>query len=231
MMKRVSKTRHKARQAFTLVELIVVLVILALLAAMIVPALVGYVKKAKKAKQIEIAEAYRVAMQAVATEYYALNGTELVGTTDGTQTPNLRWDDNPEMPNTETDRAWGNKILNLVGADRSTEPYILVFGVAKPNTAGVNVFQVIYVGYLADTKSPSIFYVNDKWIYEYPKDVGEVKKRNNKNYLVLPNGGGEVEIQFFVVSNRSKTKNEIWVESAGGKDTLQGHSASGSHGY
>ena len=194
MFRRISKTKHKSRQAFTLVELIVVLVILAVLAAMLVPALVGYIKKAKKAKDIEMAEAYRVAIQAVATEYYGVKGSAVFGVSDGTQTPNLRWDSNPKINNSAEDREWGEKVLSLVGADRSTEPYILVFGVAKPNDKGVNVNQVVYVGYLADKNSASIFYVNNKWIYEYPKDVGEVTKKNNKNYLVLPNGGGEVEL-------------------------------------
>ena len=50
MFKRIAKTKHKSRQAFTLVELIVVLVILAVLAAMLVPALTGYIKKTKKEK-------------------------------------------------------------------------------------------------------------------------------------------------------------------------------------
>lgn len=230
MFRRISKTKHKSRQAFTLVELIVVLVILAVLAAMLVPALTGYIKKAKKAKDLEMAEAYRVAIQSVATEYYGINGTRVVGTTDGTQTPNLRWDKNNNVNNTAEDREWGEKILRLVGADRSSEPYILVFGVAKENNQGINVNQVVYVAYLADANSSAVFYVNNKWIYEYPKDVGEVTKHNNKNYLVLPSGA-EVEIQYFVVSNRTKTMNNIWIESVGKEDTLQGHSATGHYGY
>ena len=44
----ISKTKHKSRQAFTLVELIVVLVVLAIIAAITIPALTGYIKKTKK---------------------------------------------------------------------------------------------------------------------------------------------------------------------------------------
>lgn len=229
MFKRIRKTDHKCRQAFTLVELIVVLVILAVLAAMLVPALIGYIKKSKRAQAIEAAEAYRVAIQAVASEYYGVYGTSVVGTTDGTQTPNLRWDDNPKMPNTAEDRAWGEKVLKLVGADRSTEPYILVFGVARENDQGVNPNEVVYVGYLLNQNSPSLFYVNGKWTNKYPKDSGDVVKENNKNYLKLPNGK-KVFIQLFVVSNKTNTKNEFWITSAGGKNTLQGHSE-GYYGY
>ena len=50
MLKRVSKTKHKSRQAFTLVELIIVLVILAVIAAMLVPALTGYIDRTRKEK-------------------------------------------------------------------------------------------------------------------------------------------------------------------------------------
>ena len=224
MFKRIRKTNHKCRQAFTLTELIVVLVVLAVLAAMIVPALVGYINKAKQARSMEAAEAYRVALQAVASEYYGIHGTAVVGTTDGTKCPNLRWDDNPKMANTDEDKAWGKKVLNLVGADRSTEPYILVFGVARENDQGINPNQVVYVGYLADKNSPALFYVNGKWSNDYPKDSGDVVKENNKNYLKLSNGK-KVFIQLFVVSNRTNTKNEFWVYEAGGMDTLQGHSS------
>lgn len=50
MIKRVTKTKHKSRRAFTLVELIVVLVILAVVAAMLVPSLIGYIDRTKKDK-------------------------------------------------------------------------------------------------------------------------------------------------------------------------------------
>lgn len=230
MIKRVSKVRHSRRQAFTIVELIVILVILAVISAMLVPALTGYIKKARESKYYEEAEAYRVAMQAVVSEFYGKYGTAIVGTTDSTQTPNLRWDKNPKVKNSAEDRAWGEKILELVGSDRDTEPYIMVFGVTLDNDKGVSPYQVVYVGYLADQSAPSLFYVNGKWIREYPKDVGEVTKHNNKNYLVLPDKS-EVEVRYFVVSNRTNTKNDIWIETAGKENTLQGHSATGHYGY
>ena len=242
MFRRINKTKHKSRQAFTLVELIVVLVILAVIAAIAIPSLIGYIKKAREADRYEQAEAYRVAMQAVVSEYYGRYGTAIVGTTDGTQTPNLRWDKNKKVPNTAEDQMWGEKILNLVGVERGeTEPYILVFGVALENDQGVSPYQVVYVGYLEDLSSPSIFYVNGKWMHEYPKDVGEVGKevigKDDKgkdimqNYLVLPNGA-HVPVQYFVVSNRSNSLNDIWIQTrTGGEHTLEGHSASGRYGY
>ncbi len=229
MLKKVAKTTHNRRKAFTLTELIVVLVILAVISASLVAALTGYIKRAKKAKHIEVAEAYLVSMQAVASEYYGFYGSELVGTTDGTQTPNLRWDSNPNVQNTDSDKQWGERILELTGNDRSTEPYIMVFGVAEENDKGVNPYQVVYVGYLADQSSPSWFYVNGKWTNDYPKNTGDVVKQNNHNYLRL-SSGDLVPIHFFVVSNNTSTKNEIWIESAGGKNTLEGHSA-GHNGY
>ena len=224
MFKRIRKNEHKCRRAFTLVELIIVLVVLAVLAAMIVPALVGYINKAKQAKDIEAAEAYRVAIQAVASEYYGRMGTRVSGHEGNFLTKNIRWDAK-SSDNDETDRAWGEKVLNLVGATRATEPYIMVFGVvAEENEFGYNQNQVVYVGYLADDKSPSLFYINGQWSNDYPKNTGAVYKKDNINYLKVGKNQG-VKLQFFVVSNRAKTEDQIWVYSAGKYDTLEGHSA------
>ena len=72
MIKRVTKTKHKSRRAFTLVELIVVLVILAVVAAMLVPALIGYIDITKKDKYLNNTHYALVASQAVMTELYGL---------------------------------------------------------------------------------------------------------------------------------------------------------------
>ena len=229
MFKRIRKTNHKCRQAFTLTELIVVLVVLAVLAAMIVPALVGYINKAKQARNMEAAEAYRVAIQAVASEYYGKMGTRVSGYEDiYHKGNNIRWDQSPTS-NKPEDRAWGEKVLNLVGATRDNEPYIMVFGVvAKENEYGLNVNQVVYVGYLADQKSPSLFYINGQWSNNYPKDTGAIfnKSEDDRNWLKIGKTKNEsVKLQLFVVSNKTNTDNDIWIYSSGKMNTLQGHSA------
>ena len=68
MYRRIRKTEHKSRQAFTLVELIVVLVILAVLAAILVPTLTGYIDRAKQKKDINEAQAGLVAAQSALVE-------------------------------------------------------------------------------------------------------------------------------------------------------------------
>jgi type IV pilus assembly protein PilA len=58
MMTRSIKSRHKSRQAFTLVEL---LVVLAVLAGVLIPSLLGYIRRARMMNNVEMANAYRVA--------------------------------------------------------------------------------------------------------------------------------------------------------------------------
>ena len=131
MMKRIRKTQHKCRQAFTLVELIVVLVVLAILAGILVPALTGYIKQGKKVKYIQEVDAYRTAAQAVMAEWYGHNGERI-------DYRDIFWDKNDD------NGKWGEKVLNLMGysrGEKNGEPYILVIGdrEAAENTVSINV--------------------------------------------------------------------------------------------
>lgn len=221
MLKRISKVKHKSRQAFTLVELIVVLVVLAIIAAIIVPALTGYIKKSRKAQYIQMADEYRVAAQAVMMEFY--------GTTQGHNWPsgvNVFWDKNDDAGK------WGEKVLKLVGGGRGEanhEPYILVIAVGDPRNATIRNEQhytVYYVGYVASKKSPAVFYINGEWVYTYPtKTPKYIDKRgtneNIKNYIIHP-AGTEIPIQYFVISNRTKLGDAgFWINNP---DSLEGHS-------
>ena len=223
MFKRIRKTDHKCRQAFTLVELIIVLVILAILAAIIVPALTGYIKKSKKAQYIQMADSYRTAAQAVMTEFY--------GTTKGHNWPqaqNVYWDEGDG-------KKWGDKVLQLVGGGRgadNNEPYILVIAVGDPRDNTIKSTQqytVYYVGYVASEKSPAVFYVNGDWIYTYPTENPQYIKKtgqneNIRNRIIKP-AGTNIPIQYFVISNRSglahEGNNNFWLT---GTKSLKGHS-------
>ncbi len=223
MLKRINKTKHKCRQAFTLVELIVVLVILAIISAMLVPALTGYIKQTKKAKFQEMVEAYRVAGQAVMSEYY--------GETKGHNWPkkvNVSWYSTIDGVNGEP---WGKKVLQLVGADRGTakgEPYILVIGIGDPRDDSLSLsekYTVYYVGYVATKKSPAIFYINGEFSYTYPTEKpAKIRKTgtgdNIRNWIIRP-GQSDFPIQYFVVSNNTgKNIDQFWLDNAG----LRGHS-------
>ncbi len=226
-MTRSIKSRHKSRQAFTLVELLVVLAVLAVLAGVLIPSLLGYIRRARTMNNVEMANAYRVAAQAVADEYYGRVGMSATGMADSTTGKNIRWDNGAGKQNSADDRAWGEKILNLVGAERDSEPYILVFGIAKPNDAGVNTNEVLYVGYCATDKSMADFYYNGTWSHVYPKDAkptAAIYNHNNKdrNYMMI--NGKEVQLQMIVVSNKSGKENDFWIWDAGKEVTLQGHS-------
>lgn len=240
MMKRVTKTKHKSRRAFTLVELIVVLVILAVLAAMLVPALIGYINKAKKEKYVDNAHYALVASQAVMTELYGLGSNyKQHDSSDGF---NVNWSDKDSSgvkPNDDpASKEWGDKVLALMDrgrGDEGNEPYIFVFGVGnRDKKAGMSLTQqytVYYIAYVEDENSPAIFYVNGEWMYKYPRNSNNKGKiiatwKSFRNTIVKDNAN--IPLQFYIVSNRTKMKDDkFWTAQTNGKPdprTLLGHS-------
>ena len=239
MLKRVKK-RHKGRQAFTLVELLVVLVILAVLAAAIVPVLTGYIKRAKRDKNDEAAHYALVACQSVIVEYYGKGNIATNGTVNqqgqqggGGSGGDLRWDESDGANNTAEDVEWGNKVLALFDRDRSTEPYILVFGTGRANSVEdtSDAYKVYYIAYVETKDSPAIFYINGEWRYEYPTDSPAVmRKSNNINYIITNDGipNNDIPIQYYVVSQNTGIKDNFWTSSD--PRSLKSHSA-GHNGY
>ena len=249
MMKRVTKTKHKSRRAFTLVELIVVLVILAVVAAMLVPALIGYIQRAKKERYYEDAHYALVACQSVITEAYGLdlNPDDFETTVDK---DNIYWYKDDHKVNgaqhTGKDAGWGDKVLTLMDRERGVnEPYILIFGVGnyKPDAkkyAGITSNQectVYYIAYVANEKAPAVFYVNGEWMYKYPKEndgksvIAEwTKDTKFKNTIVLDKDGKKLKdsekipLTFYVVSNQSGidiSDVQFWREN--NKKSLKSH--------
>ena len=207
MFKRINKSRHKCRQAFTLVELIVVLVVLAVIAAITIPALVGYIKKAKRENQVENVYNAREAAQAVMTELYGLG--------DGNASSSETTDGNNVLWYKGDDKKWGDEVLRLMDRGRgvaNNEPYILIVGVGshKPE-AGMTLaekYTVYYVALVEERNSPAIFYINGNFFYGYPRqDGGSVMDTRNiggkdfRNTIVYD--GAEIPVQFFIISNRS----------------------------
>ncbi len=234
MLKRITKTKHKSRQAFTLVELIVVLVILAVLAAAITPALVGYIKRSKRARYIQKADELRTAAQAVLAEFYAYYDGDLSEALDSSA-------------NTATNVNWwkgnlkdyGDEVLYLTGYGRgkdSGEPYIMVIGVGHDESTKLTSAQkntIYYVGYIEELGEPAMFYVDGKWIYQWPRDTGDLIRVSNtgmdRNTLVTDEGN--IPLRFYIVCNRRGDDN-IWLESqwTPTKNTLEGNSE-GHHGF
>ncbi|MBR3464463.1 MAG: type II secretion system protein [Clostridiales bacterium] len=229
MMKRIGKTRHKCRQAFTLVELIIVLVILAVLAAMLVPALTGYIKKAKKEKYVETVHYAQVAAQSVMTEVYGLSD----GNADEDQTE----DGNNVIWYEGTEKEWGDKVLKLMDRGRGEEngePYILIVGVGNhKDTAGMTPSQrytVYYVCYIEKADSPAVFFVNGEFMYKYPrKDNGKVittKKIGGENFRnTIVKDNANIPLQFYIISNLTgdnPSDSKFW--TGAGKKSLLGHS-------
>ena len=239
MFKRINKSRHKCRQAFTLVELIVVLVILAIVAAITIPALTGYIKKAKRDKNDEAAHYALVACQSVMTELYA---------NPGGYTPTyLDKDNNKNNVNwvTGTNQSWGNKVLDLMDIERGeNEPYILIFGVGNSDErVGLSLNQqytVYYIAYVATENSPAVFYVNGEWYYTYPKGNGgpinekkygpQGNQYNFRNTIFVKNEKGRVvdyiPLQFYIVCNNTgmdPTNWQFWTDTSDPR-SLKSHS-------
>lgn len=229
MFKRIRKTDHKCRQAFTLVELIIVLVVLAVLAAMIVPALVGYINKAKKADSLQKADEYRIAAQAELGKFYAFYGGDLSEALDGSTNTaqNVNWWKG-ELKN------YGDETVKLVGYDRGRkngEPYIMVIGVGHDQAPGLTSTQkntVYYVGYIEDLGKPAMFYIDGEWKYQWPRDTGDLimvgdKKGMNRNVLVTKQGN--IPLRFYIICNRRGDDN-IWLANnwSKTKNTLEGNS-------
>lgn len=85
MMKKFMKKlwdKRDSKKGFTLVELIVVLVILAILAAIMVPALLGWIDKAREKQYVLEARNAYMAIQAQASEQYAIGKLETFTKTD-----------------------------------------------------------------------------------------------------------------------------------------------------
>ena len=245
-MRRISKKNSRNRRAFTLVEVIVVLVVLAIIAAMVVPALTGYIKRAKKAKYIQQADAARVAAQAIMAELYGLgpgahtNGVNLAGQQGaGGSGGDMRWDLDATggADNEDVDLEWGERVLQLMGRTRDTEPYFVAFGVGHSQGENVSLsdqYTVYYVAYIEDRNSPAIFYANGEWIYEYPggkyngiMGANIIRKVGNKkgpNANVLTMGDFVMPLQLYVVSNHTGIRDNFWTSN----DTrsLWGHSDS-----
>ena len=229
MINRIRKTEHKSRQAFTLVELIVVLVILAVIATVTVPALTGYIKRAREAKYIQKADEFRIAAQAELGKFYAFYGGDIEQCLDGSKNTakNVNW-----WTGDLTD--YGDEVLDLTGYGRTLtngEPYILVIGVGHDKAPGLTDIQkntVYYVGYIEDLGEPAMFYVDGKWIRQWPRDSGDLimigdKKEMNRNVLVTSEGN--IPLRFYIICNR-RGDDSIWLAKdwTKQKNTLEGNS-------
>ena len=229
MLKRITKSKHKCRQAFTLVEMIVVLVILAILAGILVPALTGYVKQARRTKYIQKADEFRIAAQAEISKFYAYYNGDLSEALDGATSTatNVKWWKGKLLK-------YGDETLELVGYGRGQdkgEPYILVVGVGHDKAPGLTDAQkhtVYYVGYIDDLGKPSMYYLDGKWQFKWPRDTGDLimigdQKEMNRN--VLKTSEGNIPLRFYVICNRRGDDN-IWLKSHWTKaqNTLEGNS-------
>ena len=181
-----------------------------------------------------------VACQSVIVEYYGKGNIATNGTVNqqgqqggGGSGGDLRWDESDGANNTAEDVEWGNKVLALFDRDRSTEPYILIFGTGRANSVAdaSDAYKVYYIAYVETKDSPAIFYINGEWRYEYPTDAPSVMyKKNNINYIRTDDGiaNNDIPIQYYVVSQNTGIKDNFWTSTD--KRSLKSHSA-GHNGY
>ncbi|MBO4637332.1 MAG: prepilin-type N-terminal cleavage/methylation domain-containing protein [Clostridiales bacterium] len=211
------------KRAFTLTEILVVLVVLALIAAVLVPSLTGYIKRAKRDRYVNNVNTALVASQAIMNELYGLGpGAQTIeanGAAGGGSGGDVRWDTGLRN-NSAENIAWGDKILELMGRDRDTAPYLFIFGVGRSD-CGLDPhapYTVYYVAYVEDENSPAVFYVNGTWMYTYPRDDASVMKQKSfpggvtcRNTIVLD--GANIPLQLYVVSQRTGIADNFWTSS------------------
>ena len=194
MLKRVTKTKHKSRRAFTLVELIVVLVILAVLAAILVPALIGYIDRAKQKKDINEAQACLVAAQAAFTEAYGkgpgIVNKNVVGITEAKKV-----------------NSYGD--VNCVGSDFAEsilryvdeEPYIFLVATGncnKPNKVSEHDMYIVYYAcYVPVKDARPYYYYNGAWTTENGANVNAIIKNEKEKSNTL----GDLPIQYYIITN------------------------------
>ena len=232
MLKSISKSRHKSRQAFTLVELIIVLVILAIIAAATIPALTGYIKKAKREKYVDTVHYALEASQAVMTELYGAGDGYTPTYLDANSVViknNVNWLNG-------TNQIWGDRVLALMDRERDVnDPYVFIFGVGRSEDECKMSFgqqyTVYYVAYIEDSDSPAVFYINGEWMYEYPRNtnnkgtiIANHKFGSNTYRNTIVKNGANIPLQFYVVSNHSShtpVETAFWT---GNSDSLLSHS-------
>jgi prepilin-type N-terminal cleavage/methylation domain-containing protein len=197
MLKRIGKTKHKSRQAFTLVELIVVLIILAVIAAMLVPALTGYIDRAKQRKDINEAQACLVAAQAALTEAYAKgSNTDIKANKNVAGIDKSKVNDYGDVNCADSDFA--KNVLNYV----DEEPYIFLVATGNCNNsdkvAESDMYIVHYACYVPKKDARPYYYYNGAWTTENGANVNAIVK----NETVKSNTLNNLPIQYYIIVNK-----------------------------
>ncbi|MBO4449195.1 MAG: type II secretion system protein [Clostridiales bacterium] len=199
MLKRIRKTNHKCRQAFTLTELIVVLVILAVLAAMLVPALTGYIDRAKQKKDINEAQACLVAAQAALTEAYAKGSkTDIKANRNVAGIDKSKVNDYGDANCVNSDFA--KNVLNYV----DKEPYIFLVATGNCNNSDIvsehDMYIVYYACYVPEKDARPYYYYNGAWTTENGANVNAIVKNEKAKSNTLNN----LPIQYYIIANKDK---------------------------